>query len=434
MRNLNIWMNGVLVGTWSYRGRMDQSFRYASSWLSVDESRPISLSLPLTSTDTAIIGPEVEFFFDNLLPDNADIRRRIQRRFNCISDSPFDLLSEIGRDCVGAIQILPEGNERPDVKHIQAEPLNDASIASHLNSVTMDGIPGILSDDFFRISIAGAQEKAAFLFHEGAWCRPLGTTPTTHIFKLPLGRIGAMQIDMGHSIENEWLCLQLLAAFGMDVATTKLARFEDKRVLIVERFDRRLSPNGKWWLRIPQEDLCQATGTSPGKKYESEGGPGISTLMRLLAASQDSMHDRKSFLKAHILFALLAAPDGHAKNFSIFIERQGRFSLTPLYDVMSVYPIMGHGKDNLPGEKLRMAMSVTGKNRHYEWMKIQKRHWLSTADSCGALSMVSEIIDEILERLPSAISQVASNLPPNFPDSVASPIFDGIRVAAERLA
>jgi len=427
-------MNGLRVGSWKQRGRADQSFVYDDSWLTAPDARPLSLSLPLAPSNQAITGPVVSSFFDNLLPDNTEIRRRIQRRFACASDSPFDLLSEIGRDCVGALQLLPEDSAPPSIRRIDAESLDNSRIAKLLRSVTTEGFPGTGSEGDFRISIAGAQEKTALLFHDGRWRMPLGATPTTHIFKLPMGRIGAMRADMTQSIENEWLCLKLLAAVGMDTAKAEIAAFEDQRVLVVERFDRRLSSDGGWIMRIPQEDLCQATGTPPFRKYENEGGPGITDLMRLLLASRESANDRKKFLKAQILFWLLAAPDGHAKNFSIFVERQGRFSLTPLYDVMSAYPVLGHGKEKISPENLKMAMAVTGENRHYEWSKIQKRHWLTTAEKCGAALPAKDAIAEILERLPSAIREVSASLPDNFPDSIATPVFKGVLTAAERLA
>ena len=91
----------------------------------------------------------------------------------------------------------------------------------------------------FRISLAGAQEKTAFLRYKGKWQRPDKATPTSHIFKLPMsGRMGREQIDMSASVENEWLCSRIVAAFGLPVAACEMARFEDQRALIVERFDR----------------------------------------------------------------------------------------------------------------------------------------------------------------------------------------------------
>jgi serine/threonine-protein kinase HipA len=94
--------------------------------------------------------------------------------------------------------------------------------------------------------------------------RPLGATPTTHIIKLPLGLVGNMRADMRTSVYNEWLCLKLMGALGFDVAQADLASFADHPpVLVVERFDRKPHPSGKWILRLPQEDFCQALGVNP---------------------------------------------------------------------------------------------------------------------------------------------------------------------------
>jgi serine/threonine-protein kinase HipA len=153
-----------------------------------------------------------------------------------------------------------------------------------------------------------------------------------------------MQADMSDSIENEWLCSRLVEALSLLIARSEIASFEEQKVLIVERFDRKLANDRTWWIRLPQEDLCQATGTPPDEKYESEGGPGIAEIMKILLGSRDAFTDRKTFLKTQLLFWILAAPDGHAKNFSLFIEPKSRFSLTPLYDVISAYPILGHEK------------------------------------------------------------------------------------------
>src|SRR3989339_1577588 len=112
-RTLGIWMNGELVGHWRQTAR-GQTLQYADSWVLSSEHRPLSLSLPVVTPNLQITGPHVASFFDNLLPDNADIRKRIQFRYGCPSTSSFDLLTEIGRDCVGALQILPLGAKPPE--------------------------------------------------------------------------------------------------------------------------------------------------------------------------------------------------------------------------------------------------------------------------------------------------------------------------------
>ncbi|MDP2790661.1 MAG: type II toxin-antitoxin system HipA family toxin [Rectinemataceae bacterium] len=433
-RKLAVWMNGMRVGRWSILAGGRQEFIYDGAWLDSPDARPLSLSLPLVPENAVRSGSSVESFFDNLLPDSTELRRRIQRRFGTASTSPFDLLAETGRDCVGAIQLLPEGEEPRGFRSIDAEPLDDAGVAAILRNAVSLPFPGQAADDDFRISIAGAQEKTALLLHDGRWCRPRGSTPTTHIFKLPLGRVGGMQADMSGSVENEWLCSRIVEAFGIRIARTEMAAFEGRKVLVVERFDRKLSSDGSWLIRLPQEDMCQAMGIPPDAKYESEGGPGISRILQLLLGARDAFADRRSFFKSQVLFWILGAPDGHAKNFSVFIEPRGRYSLTPLYDVMSAYPVMGHGAGQLPPEKLRMAMAVTGKNRHYEWTSIARRHWLSTAQACDAGPEAEDIISELIARTPEAIRIVSASLPDGFPDSVAGPIFDGMLKAVARLA
>ncbi len=426
-------MNGERVGDWRIRSQGRHEFGYDPAWIESPGARPISLSLSLAPVGHVYTGPIVEAWFDNLLPDNADIRMRIRRRFSAASLSPFDLLAQIGRDCAGAIQLLPEGEEPGNVQRIDARPLDEAGVEAILRGVTTAG-PGMPDElDTFRISIAGAQEKTALLRQDGAWYEPTGATPTTHILKLPLGRIGTMGVDMSLSLENEWLCARIASALGFEVAPCDLATFGETRALIVERFDRRLSSDRNWIVRLPQEDFCQATGNPPFRKYESDGGPGIPQIMSILLGSRDPFTDRRTFLLSQLLFWLLAAPDGHAKNYSVFIEPGGRYRLTPLYDIMSAYPVMGYRADRIAHEKLRMAMAVTGRNRHYEWRKISLRHWRHTASTCGMGREIDGLITELIERIPAALEAVSCGLPRDFPDSVAGPITNGIRDAAARM-
>lgn len=433
-RQLDVWMNGQLVGHWVIAAQGRHEFAYAPSWLTSRASRPLSLSMPLRPAEVPYRGETVEAFFENLLPDSADIRRRLQSRFRAASTAAFDLLSEIGRDCVGAAQLVGAGEEPPDVHRIQGEPLSEAAIAELLRATVSGQALGQREDDAFRVSVAGAQEKTALLWHAGQWQRPQGATPTTHILKLPMGRVGNAQVDLSTSVENEWLCLRLLRAFGFAAAHAEIAQFEDQRVLAVERFDRKLAQDGAWWLRLPQEDMCQARGTPPGQKYESDGGPGIRTIMQLLLGAREARADRHTFFKAQLLNWMLCAPDGHAKNFSVFIEAGGRYSLTPLYDVISAYPVRGRGARQLAPEKIKMAMAVSGKNRHYAWARILKRHWLAMARASElSTNDVESMIAELVERTPMVVAQVSAALPPEFPPDVAEPILDGLTDAARRL-
>jgi len=400
-------------------------FQYDDDWRNADEARPLSLSLPLTLDAHAHKGAAVEAYFDNLLPDSDPIRRRLQDRFQAASRGAFDLLAAIGRDCVGAVQLLPPDETPVDIRRIEAHPLTPTAIAAELAGVTSPTSPAGEHEDF-RISIAGAQEKTAFLRHHGKWCRPVGSTPTTHIFKLPLGLVGNRQADMRTSVENEWLCARIVGAFGIPIANAEIGEFGTHKVLMVERFDRALHSDGKYWLRLMQEDFAQATGTPWHRKYQADGGPGIIAIARILRGSQESLRDLTTLFRAQILFWMLAATDGHAKNFSIRILAGGRFQLTPLYDVLSAWPIIGKKGNEIPLEKIKLAMALPGERPRYQWQSIQRRHFEALARRMGLEAEAEGLIADIITRTPAVIEEVQRGLPKGFPQELLDRVLAGL--------
>lgn len=441
-RTLGLWMNGEFVGTWRLGSGGEDILEYDQDWKTASRGRPLSLSLPFTPGTAPHRGEVVRAYFDNLLPDNRDIRARAASRFRAKSTDAFDLLAQVGRDCVGALQILPDGTAPGDVGIVEATPLDEHEVTAILRgTVAPSALAGAAAqdDDDFRISIAGAQEKTALLNLEGQWCRPHGATPTTHILKLPMGLVGNMKLDLNHSIENEWLCARILAAYGLPVASCEPLQFEDMKVLSVERFDRTWldGSRGKWLARLPQEDFCQATGTPAIRKYEADGGPGIDRIMGLLATSASAQRDRRTFFLAQLLFWMLRAPDGHAKNFSLSILPGGAYELTPLYDVMSAWPVIGDGPNTLSAHKVKMAMAIRATNAHWKMRDILPRHWVTVGKRHGVLAddgrTVETLIEEIVERTPGVIASIESTLPEGFPASVSDPILRGLDYGARRL-
>ncbi|RRD67729.1 type II toxin-antitoxin system HipA family toxin [Comamonadaceae bacterium OH2310_COT-174] len=434
-RSLSIWANGVRVGRWTIPARGEMELQYDPGWIGADIGRPLSLSLPFNLQNLPLKGRKVANYFDNLLPDSDAIRRRVAERFRTESTEPFDLLKAIGRDCVGAVQLLAEDEAPAGFDRIEGVPLSEEAIERHLiEAVSPQAFAaGRDPDADFRISLAGAQEKTAFLWWGGQWLAPRGATPTSHIFKLPLGLMGGRRADFSTSVDNEWLCLRLLKAYGLPVADARIATFGQQRVLVVERFDRRVAPNGQWLMRLPQEDFCQVEGCSPWRKYESEGGPGLKALFGTLRQSVNAEADMKTLMAAQVLFWLLRAPDGHAKNFSIQILPRGRFRLTPLYDVMSVYPVLGDGPNQWSPYEIKLAMALLGKNRHYDMHGIQRRHFNDTARKVGYASTAEPIIEAILARTPAAIAQVQAELPQDFSPRVRDAILGGLEQAARVL-
>ena len=428
---LIIWMNGIRVGVWSPPVSNASSLQYDPAWIESPERRVLSLSLPFTPGNIPMRGRMVTDFFDNLLPDTEEIRRRIMTRYGTRSTKPFDLLSAIGRECVGAIQLLSEGETPEGFDRIEGEVLDEKGVEQALNAAISGSPLMAMDEEEFRISIAGAQEKTAFLFHKGRWWRPSGSTPTTHIFKLPLGLIGNLQVDMQGSVENEWISSRIMNAFGLKTAQCEILRFGERKVLSVERFDRALM-DGSWIARLPQEDFCQALGVPVTQKYENQGGPGIAKILGVLNASSTSVEDKRAFVKAQIVFWLMAATDGHAKNFSIFQERGGTYRLTPFYDVLSMWPVIGHGSGLLDLRRATMAMGLKGKSLHRKIQEIRPYHWDEAARLAG-LVKASDLIEEIIEQAPGVLEHVDRETPVDFPGKIRDAIFEGIRSQTEKL-
>jgi serine/threonine-protein kinase HipA len=225
-------------------------------------------------------------------------------------------------------------------------------------------------------------------------------------------------------VENEYLCLKILEAFGLPAAKAKIEFFCGKRVLVVERFDR-LWTADKRLLRLPQEDCCQALSVPPNLKYQSDGGPGIESILQLLRGSDEPLADQRLFLKANIAFWLLGATDGHAKNFSVFLLPGGRFHLTPLYDVISAQPSVD--SKQIPWKQFRLAMAV-GTKPHYQMRQIAARHFFQTAERAHVgQQVVQSIVEELRDRASAAVDSVFSTLPPDFPEQIASSIEAGIK-------
>jgi serine/threonine-protein kinase HipA len=434
-QRLNIWLNGTPVGYWDASAG-GTTLTYFDEWLDDEQGRPLSLSLPFQPGNAPYHGPVVQNYFDNLLPDSAAIRRRIARHFKTTGTEPYQLLAAVGRDCVGAIQLLPVNEVPTDLFSIRGEPLDERGVATLLRHAVSDRPPGQGDEiDDLRLSIAGAQEKSALLWHQGQWQRPLGSTPTTHILKLPLGLVGAMRADMRTSVENEWLCSRIMRGFGLPVAGCEIAQFEDVKVLVVERFDRRPAASGDWIVRLPQEDFCQATGTSPLHKYQADGGPGISKIMEILLGSELSQQDRSNFFKIQLVFWLLAATDGHAKNFSIFHLPGSRFRATPLYDVLSAHPILGTGANKLAPQRVKLAMAVKGTQNYYNLQQIQRRHWLNHAAQVGLGAAAAEgIIEELLAAVDGVVASAYAQIPAGYPKDLANAILQGLVRQRDRLA
>lgn len=411
---LRVLLNNRLVGHLRKDASGAITFRYDQSWLDWEHALPISLSMPLR--EDSFRGATVAAVFDNLLPDSDAIRRRVAEKVGAAGTDAYSLLAAIGHDCVGALQFIADDSDSDNNKagvHLTGEAVDDETIEKLLKGLIQAPL-GLSRDDDFRISVAGAQEKTALLRNNNKWFKPHGTTPTTHLLKPRIGEL-PNGIDLSDSVENEFYCLKLAAALGLPVNTATITTFGDTKALVIERFDRQWTQDGRL-LRVPQEDCCQALSIPPTRKYQSDGGPDIKTLLNLLKGSDDPAADRATLFKAQIAFWLIGATDGHAKNFSIFISPGGRYRLTPLYDILTAQPSLDAGQ--IQRKQMKLAMSI-GDSRHYRIDDIVGRHFVQTGEAADLpKSLIRNCFETIVDGAAAALSRVESELPANFPQAI----------------
>lgn len=389
------YIRAEFIGTFE-ANRAGPVFTYNETYRSGAEPTPLSLSMPLASRRHT--PRTVEPFLWGLLPDNQAVLRRWARQFQVSISSPLGILAAIGHDLPGAVSIFPAGVD-PDLKGGETQWLEDSEVETLLVEVRNDQTAW-LGDG--RWSLAGAQAKIALLESDGRWGRPSGAVPTNRILK------PAIEGLTDHDV-NEHLCMSAANKLGLRVARTRLHRFGEERALVVDRFDRRFDPDRQQIERIHQEDMCQALGVHPALKYESEGGPSISQIAAAVAEHVDPAHvssDLFAFIDGTIFNWLIAAPDGHAKNYSVLLHGSG-VRLAPLYDVASALP-----SPRFYSAKVSMAMKIGG---YYRAGVVGRRAWQRFADDVGVdadavLDRAIRLSEHVADAFSDAVVDLDSNV------------------------
>jgi serine/threonine-protein kinase HipA len=369
-------------------------FEYADEYQERPGATPLSLSMPIQvrSHASGVITP----WLWNLLPDNNAVLERWARQFQVYASSPFSLLAtQIGRDCAGAVQFA-----RPEeIDGVLARPgevtwLTADDVAERLRELREDSTAWLGESFTGQFSLAGAQAKTALLFRDGRWGVPSGSTPTTHILKPAVA--GFDDHDL-----NEHLCLDAARRAGLLAVRTAITRFGEESAVVVDRYDRLF--RGEQILRVHQEDLCQALGIPPSRKYQNEGGPGPADIARFLRrampprAADDAV---QRFADALIWNWVIAGTDAHAKNYSLLLA-DDQVRLAPMYDVASALPYEVHER------KLKLAMKVGGDYRVF----LHRNPWLDAARDLG--------LDGDL--LVPRVRQLATLAPDAFADAAQAP-------------
>lgn len=362
---------------------------------------PVPLSL------TAPVGTgrhDISDWMDGLLPDRLDVRDHWKRVYAARSVLAIDMLATpLGWDCAGAVQFCPaDAATEMLARRPGTETLSEGGLARHLESVrrSLPELPG--APRWVPFSLAGAQMKTALVRGQSGWAKPTGGYPSTHILKVALANFADNDIV-------EHVCMSALRLCGVAAARTEIVQVEDERAIAVERFDRRVDADGRM-SRVHQEDVCQALGFQSQDKYQSSFGPSPIDVADLLDHASDKQASMSRFRDALVCSWLLAAPDAHAKNYSLLMDRQG-YSLAPLYDVCSSAPY------DQPVGEITMAM------------KVGDAWGVGEADDAAAWSSCAEDlrldpdetlsrVEELCEAMPAALTAAVDDLPE---DCAASP-------------
>jgi serine/threonine-protein kinase HipA len=388
MTELVALLDGKEVGRVHNDARGRLTFVYGDEWRNAAEAYPLSLSVPLAAKEHG--RAVVEAFLWGLLPDNERVLARWAAKFQVSARNVFALISHVGEDCAGAVQfVIPE---RLDAlrggKEDKVEWLDESDIAMRLKTLREDHAAWRLPRDTGQFSLAGAQPKTALLLQNDRWGIPSGRIPTTHILKPPTGHFD------GHA-ENEHICLTLARNLGLPTAQSKVMRFAEEIVIVIERYDRQSKGNDI--IRVHQEDICQALGIMPTKKYQNEGGPSAVNIAELLRTySTDREADLDTFIAALGFNWLIAGTDAHAKNYSLLLGGRN-IRLAPLYDVASILPY-----DEFDLRKVKIAMKIGGE---YELSHIALRQWQKFAREMRVdADELVEMLTRMAEQLPDEVN------------------------------
>jgi len=350
---LDVYLYEQRVATIVRRGDNLQ-FRYLHDY--VDNTRPVPISVQLPVVAGVAPSETIRRFLENLLPDRPDVRTRWAREAKLTSDSAFDLLSVYGADVAGALEFYPAGTT-PRTEAALAR-VDDETVAARIRQIRADDSNWLDQrhvDE--RFSLGGAQGKFALARHNSQWFEPTGQHPSTHIFKPGVHTLDGSDV-------TEHITMRVARRLGLIVADTKIGVFNGEHVLIVERFDR--VPANDRFLRLHQEDLAQATGTSYLNKYERDAGPGYKEIFEIFdrdLAHAEARQAKQRFAECLVFSWIVGHNDGHSKNYSL-VHVVDRTFLSPFYDLNTALPFelpnVVRAKDYRAYNGIKLAFSVNG--------------------------------------------------------------------------
>jgi serine/threonine-protein kinase HipA len=317
--------------------------------------------------------------------------------FQIDQNDDFNLLFELGRECPGAVTIMPM--DAPELTEGQVTPTFKVVDEKMLGRLLRD-LPQrplfVDTDGEVRMSLAGVQNKSAVLLTKDGIALPHGNTPTTHIVKIDI-------TSLPESTKIENFCLRTAAGVGIKTVSSSIRQADGIDYLLVARYDRTVSgqEGSRFIRRLHQEDFCQALGRFPREKYEKDGGPGWKESFDLMKRMADPLGSRSELLSRAVFQFLIGNPDAHAKNYSLLYRPDG-IHLSPFYDVNNAAAFKSHYKT----QRTRLAMFVGGER---DPELLTPDHWAKFADEIGMRpDTVFDRIYDLAAKIPATSNRIRS--------------------------
>jgi len=291
----------------------NSGFAYDNAYLDGEAARPISVSLPLQKE--AFSPQRTKCFFDGLLPEGFT-RRTVAQWMHVSEDDYLSILAGLGKECLGAIQIVGEPDNTP----------------AHYQKLTLPEVQALAAEGATQsaklvteshLSLTGASGKVGLYYDaaNNAWYQPFGTAPSTHIVKQSHVRLSGIVV-------NELLCLHTAKKCGIDVPDCFIldtGGVADENILFATaRYDRPFIAESRMIDGLPrpqrlhQEDFAQALGIPAAEKYEPTDGMYLKNAFALLKhRSANPLEDQLKLWDLTVFNFLIGNTDNHLKNLSL---------------------------------------------------------------------------------------------------------------------
>lgn len=400
--SLIIWVEGAHAATLSHKEGMFE-LSYTSQWKDRAYAYAFSPHLPLGEMTR---GAAVRNFFSNLLPEGNALES-LSRAHQVSKHDVFGILKKVGRDCAGALVITEEG-QTPETPDLAYQAISMQELNQRIVQARQEDVPLMFWKGKRRMSLAGVQNKlGVYLTLDESIELPTDAAPTSHILKIGDTR----HPDMA---ANEYFCMQLARAVGLDVPDT-LFRSLPEPVLLVQRYDRLWDVSVAGGLRrIHQIDGCQALNLSPEQKYEeppykyaATGATGVD-LVKLAQLCRIPALAQTALLNWVLFNYLIGNSDAHAKNISFLVnplrrihqghELETGIRVAPLYDLVCGTVYGYHD----------MAQTIGGESN---FALLERSHWTQFASDCAVPEvLLQRLATSLLKRMKTALNGVAADV------------------------